>query len=341
MENQAFSIEITKRGGPAVLQKRPLPVPRPGPEDVVVEIEAAGVAFADIVMREGLYPDAPPFPFVPGYDCVGKITDRGESVTNLEIGQRVGALTRTGSYATHIALPASRVAPCPATVDAAQAVSLILNYLTAWQMLTRSARMVAGERVLVHGGGGGVGTALLECAKLLDLEAWATVSPAKRHLVEARDATPIDYRSEDFVQTIQAAGGADAVFDAIGGDHWNASFAALRPGGRLVAYGLSSAFRNGRRHLPSAIRALLKQPKPGGTTLMERNAGFLGYDVWRLSQARPDWYRADLENLFELLALGKLHPEVADRIPLAEATRAHERLGAGEIAGKLVLIPSG
>ena len=339
MTGTITTIRYEKRGGPGVLSPHQAAMPHPGPHDVVVEIEAAGVAFADIVMREGLYPDAPPFPFVPGYDCIGHIVALGDSVSDLSIGDRVGALTRTGSYASHIALPASRVARCPAKVDAAQAVSLILNYLTAWQMLTRTARVVAGERILVHGGGGGVGTALLECAQLLDLEAWATVSPSKRALVEARDATPIDYRATDFVVAMQAAGGADAVFDAIGGDHWNRSFAALREGGRLVAYGFSAAFKNGRRHLPSAIKGMLKQPKPSGLTLMEKNQSYAGYDIWRLSHARPDWYRADLENLFELLAMGKLRPEVAERIPLRAAARAQERLGAGEIAGKLVLVP--
>jgi len=339
MAEQITVIEYLKRGGPDVLAPRTGAMPHPGPQDIVVEIEAAGVAFADIVMREGFYPDAPPFPFVPGYDCVGRIVAHGDSVQDLAVGDRVGALTRTGSYASHIVLPAARLARCPGKVDAAQAVSLILNYLTAWQMLTRTARVVAGERILVHGGGGGVGTALLECAKLLDLEAWATVSPAKQALAEARDATPINYRAENFVEVMQAAGGADAVFDPIGGDHWTRSFEALRAGGRVVAYGFSAAFKNGRRHMPSAIKGMLKQPKPSGLKLMEKNQSYAGYDVWRLSHARPEWYRADLENLFELLALGKLTPEVADRVPLSQAGLAQDRLGAGEIAGKLVLIP--
>jgi NADPH:quinone reductase-like Zn-dependent oxidoreductase len=295
-------------------------------------------------MRHGKYPPGmPSFPFTPGYDLVGIVETCGASVKERAIGDMVAALTQIGSYSQYICLSEREVVPVPEHVDPAEAVSLVLNYVTAYQMLHRIAHIKAKERILVHGAAGGVGTALLQLGSLLHLEIYGTASRAKQQLVSLLGATPIDYTSEDFVARIRqlSGDGVDAVFDAIGGRHLRRSFQTLRPGGRLVGYGFSleNLSSNGLllAVLPTLLQVAYWSFLPNGKRVHFYSiaGGPLG-----LKDRHPEWFREDLTRLFELLAKGVIKPVIAARLPLEEASHAHELIEHAQIQGKLVLIPN-
>ena len=238
-------VVITRFGGPEVLkmiEESELPEPEAG--EVRVKVLVTSAAFTDLMVRKGIYPDVKEKPpFSPGYDMVGVVDKLGAGVTRFQVGQRVADLTVTGAYSQYICLPERRLTPVPAGLDPAEAVSLVLSYVTAYQMLQRVAKAERGQRILVHGAGGAVGTALLQLGKLLDLEMYGTASQSKLELVKRLGATPIDYKSEDFVAAVRrlTGDGVDAAFDPIGGDNFKRSFRALRRGGKLVAYGFYDA----------------------------------------------------------------------------------------------------
>ena len=329
-------VVVERRGGPDVLRRTEDPIPQPAPGEVRVKVRAAGVAFADVLMREGLYPGVK-VPFTPGYDVAGTVdADAGA----WKAGQDVVALTKVGGYAEVVCVPESSLVAVPPGLDPAATVSLVLNYLTAYQMIHRMARLVAGERMLIHGAGGGVGTALLELGKIAELAMYGTASAGKHALVASLGGTPIDYRATDFVTRVRelTGDGVDAVFDAVGGKQWRRSFAALRGGGCLVGYGFSAATTGGRRDLPKAALAFVQSPRYMPLALMDVNKRVAGYNVDRLRTQRPDWYREDLAALVALLAAGRVQPVIHARLPLREARRAHEMIGGAEAVGKIVLV---
>ncbi len=330
-------VSIARRGGPDVLRVVEEPLPEPKSGEALVKVQAAGVGFADVLMREGLYPDQPRFPFTPGYDIVGTVV---KSAGEFQPGQTVLALTKVGGYAEYLCVPEESLVPVGSSVDPAQAVSLVLNYLTAYQMLHRIASVTSGDRILVHGAAGGVGTALLELGRLAGLEMYGTASPSKHPLVRSFGGIPIDYRAEDFVQKVRdfTGDGVDVVFDAVGGRHWVRSYQALRGGGKLIGYGFSSATTGGQRDLFKAAVNWLLMLRESPLSMMAANRSIAGYNVATLKQQRTDWYRADLMTLIGLLADGKIHPVVAERLPLDEAARAHQLLGQNAVQGKLVLM---
>jgi len=333
-------VVVSRRGGPDVLRMHEEPLPSPKPGEVRVKVRAAGVAFADLLMREGLYPGTPRPPFTPGYDVAGVVD---ADAPGWRAGQPVVALTKFGGYAEYVCVPAESLVATPTGLDPAETVSLVLNYLTAYQMLHRMARVTAGERILIHGAGGGVGTALLELGKLAGLEMYGTASRGKHEIVQSLGGTPIDYKTTDFVARIRerTGDGVDAVFDAVGGKQWRRSYEALRGGGRLVGYGFSAGTTNGRRDLAKLAVAFVQMPRFAPLTMMDVNKQVAGYNVDRLRTQRPEWYRTDLAALVEMLAAKRLRPVVAARLPLAEAQRAHEMMGAAEVAGKIVLVNDG
>jgi NADPH2:quinone reductase len=288
-------------------------------------------------MREGLYPEMPTFPFTPGYDFAG-IVDKGTA--QFPAGQLVVAMTKIGGYAEYICVPEEYVVAVPAGVNPEQAVSVVLNYLTAFQMLHRVARVAQGDRVLIHGAAGGVGIPLLELGKLAGLEMYGTASRSKHALVEQLGCTPIDYHSEDFVKRIHdlTGDGVDVVFDAIGGKQWERSYQTLRGGGKLVGYSFHVVVSTGRVNMLKAAVNWLQMPRYSLLNMMPTNKAVMGYNVNTLRRQRPDWYRADLTTLLELLAARKINPVVGKRLPLAEASHAQELVGQNAVQGKLVLI---
>jgi NADPH:quinone reductase-like Zn-dependent oxidoreductase len=328
---------VAGRGGPDVLELVERDAPSPEPGQVRIAVEAAGVAYGDVMRRRGLL--GPGRQFTPGYDVVGRIDATGPGVDQALTGERVAAMmprVGTGGYADHVCVPAERIAAVPPGVAPDAAVCLGLNYITALQMLRRAlGRDWSGKRILVHGAGGGVGTALLDLGRAADLQMIGTASPAKHDLVRAAGATPIDYRSEDFVARVAelTIEGVDAAFDGIGGENLRRSYRTLAPRGTLVAFGVSSA--NGLAGVAGWLGrlAVLKLRPDHRRVLLylitvSRGAG------WR--QCRDDW-----AELLDRCARGELHPVVGARVPLAEATRAHQLLESAAVPGKIVLTGAG
>jgi NADPH:quinone reductase-like Zn-dependent oxidoreductase len=327
-------VVITALGGPQVLKYVEEELPAPQADQVRVKILAAGVAFADVLMRHGLYPGTPKFPFAPGYDIVGEVDALGSGVTQFTIGQRVAALSMIGGYSRFTLLPAPRLVRVPDGLDPVEAVSLVLNYVTAYQMLHRVAKLREGQRVLIHAAAGGVGTAALQLGKIAGLEMFGTASKAKHDLVASLGAIPIDYRSEDFSERVRrlAPNGVDAVLDPIGGKNWWASYNCLRRGGSLVCYGSQAALSEGKLSagLGFAMLGLMKILPDG------KRASW--YNVKSLSDTSPENFGEDLMKLFALLAQKRIHPVIAARFPLREAALAHALLEKGQVSGKLVLL---
>jgi NADPH2:quinone reductase len=342
-------IVVTQYGGPDELRVVEEECPEPKHGEVRVRVLAAGVALPDVMMREGIHPETPRLPFTPGWDLVGVVDRLGDGVSGIEPGQILAALPICGAYAEVVCLPQRELVPVPSGLEPAEAVSLILNYVTAYQMLHRSAKVRSGQRVLIHGAAGGVGSALLQLGRLARLEMYGTCSSRGASAVSDLGGIPIDYQHQEFVNEIHrlAGEGVDAVFDGIGGTHIWRSRKALRPGGRVVAYGLTGSLRGGRlasgregrRHRFRAI-AIFGVYIVGGWLLPGRKR-VVAYSIQWLKRLKPALFRQDLTALFDLLRQQKIKPLVAQRFPLAEARHAHELLGQGGVTGKIVLVPNG
>jgi NADPH:quinone reductase-like Zn-dependent oxidoreductase len=337
MDNERI---IIMRYGPSSalgVVREPVPVPKRG--EVRIRVEAAGVAFGDVAQRSGAYfAGTPTMPYTPGYDVVGKVEAIGDGVSDTAIGDRVAALTLFGGYARYVCVPAEWVVKLPMQVDAAQAVALVLNYTTAWQMLRRVALVRGGESILVYGGSGGVGTALLDLAKHLRLVAAAAVSKRWQDVLGDRAALLFDDHEPTAAKMLRRFRpfGFDAAFDPIGGSHaWKARSFVARDG-KLVAFGVASAVKpGGKRNLAAvALLGLLLGvaklwPRPRVETYsMEQRLKSLRHEI-----------NEDLIDLIELLRLGTIAPRIGATFALHDARRAHELLESRNNVGKIVLVP--
>ncbi|MEM7142095.1 MAG: medium chain dehydrogenase/reductase family protein [Actinomycetota bacterium] len=330
-------VQITRFGGPEVLELvEETTLPEPGPGEVRVRVLAAGVAFTDTLVREGSYPDVKDEPpFTPGYDMVGVVDALGDGVDGVVLGQKVADLTVIGAYSEYLCCAADRLVPVPDALDAADATALILSYVTAYQLLHRVAEVEAGQRVLVHGAGGAVGTAALQLGRLAGVELIGTASAGKRAHVEALGAAVIDYRSEDFVERVAqlAPDGVDVVLDGVGPQNARRSVRALRPGGRLVLFGASGGDMGslgGKLRLAANSIGLLVR-----SVFTRRKLAF--YSIASLRSKQPDWFREDLTALFDLAARGELTPAIGRRLGLDEIVEAHELIDAFAVEGKIVV----
>jgi NADPH:quinone reductase-like Zn-dependent oxidoreductase len=300
---------------------------------------ASGLEYTDVPIRRHLYAQtaARKPPFVLGYDVVGEIDQLGEGVSGFQLGDRVADMTVLGSNAAYRTLQASNLTRVPAGVDAAEAAALILSWTTAYQLLHRAARVKRGQRVLVHGAAGAVGQALLVLGRMTGLTLWGTARGEHAALVRELGATPIDYKREDFTRVLP--GGFDVVFDGIGEDGYRRSFAALKRGGLVCAYGYTASVRP-QRHLLGLLGSIariylgrqLLSWLPGGKRVQI-------YSINLMRARHPTWFQEDLERLFRLLAGGVIRPRVAERVSFDEVAEAHRRLEAGGLQGKLVLCP--
>jgi NADPH2:quinone reductase len=338
---------VTHYGGPDSLEVVEEPCPEPKAREVRVRVLAAGVSLPDIMAREGIHPETPPVPFTPGWDLVGVVDRLGAGVAGIELGQIVAAMPIHGAYAGYVCLPREELVPVPPGVDDAEAVCLVLNYITAYQMMHRSAKVRPGQRALIHGAAGGVGTALLQLGRLAGLEMYGTCSSRGAPTVSDLGGIPIDYQHQDFVKEIHrlTGDGVDAVFDHIGGAHLWHSRKALRPGGKVVGYGLISSIRGEgalssgrpgrRRRFRGAARFALYIA--GGWILPGRKR-VTPYSIQTLKRLKPAWFRHDLVALLDLLQQRKIEPLIAQRFPLAEARQAQELLARGGVNGKIVLV---
>jgi NADPH:quinone reductase-like Zn-dependent oxidoreductase len=328
-------VQVRRFGGPDELEVVDAPLPTAGPGEVRVRVLASSVNYTDVLIRRRLYPQTMRIrpPFVLGYDVVGEIDQLGDGVRGFQVGDRVADMTVVGSNAAYRTLRADDVARVPAGIDAAEAATLILSWTTAYQLLHRSAHVTAGQRVLVHGAAGAVGQALLALGRLAGLEVWGAARGEHAAMIRELGAKPIDYQREDFTRVLP--GGFDVVFDGIGEDGYRRSFAALKPGGLLLAIGFSASVQAQKRMrtiVTSIARMYLWRFRPGG-----KRARF--YSINAMRARHPAWFRGDLERLFGLLATGAIRPRVAERISFDEVAEAHRRLEAGGLEGKLVLCP--
>jgi len=340
-------VVVTHYGGPGVISVLEEDVPAPRPGEVRVKVLAAGVSLPDVLAREGVHPETPRVPYTPGWDLVGTVDQLGAGVTGFELRQTVAAMPIHGCYAQYVCVSQRKLVPVPAGLDAAEAVAVVLNYITAYQMLHRSAKARPGQRMLIHGAAGGVGSAMLQLAKLADVEMYGTCSPQGAAVVRELGGIPIDYKNVDFVKEIHrlTGVGVDAVFDGIGGDNLWRSRDALREGGRVVTYGFQSKMRGGRMASGSGGRHPIRESAELGWYVLRNllkpgRKSMVPYSIQWLMRLKPAWFRRDLLTLLDLLKQGKIKPLIAQRLPLEEARRAHEMLGAGGVLGKLVLLPN-
>jgi NADPH2:quinone reductase len=339
-------IIVTHYGGPDALRVIEEERPEPKAGEVRVRVLAAGVSLPDVMAREGVHPETPRVPYTPGWDLVGVVDRLGAGVAGVQPGQMVAAMPIHGAYAGFVCLPQGELVPVPPGLDAAEAVCLVLNYITAYQMMHRSAKVGPGQRALIHGAAGGVGTALLQLGRLAGLAMFGTCSSRGAPAVSDLGAIPIDYQHQDFVKEIHrlTGEGVDVVFDPIGGAHLWHSREALRQGGRVVGYG---AIRSIRGEGLSSSRPGRRQRFRGfasfasyivGGWLLPGRKRVVPYSIQTLKRLKPAWFREDLIALLDLLQQQKIKPIVARRFPLAEARQAQELLGNGGVTGKIVLV---
>jgi NADPH:quinone reductase-like Zn-dependent oxidoreductase len=341
-------VVVTHYGGPEVITTVEEDIPIPKSAEVRVKVLAAGVSLPDVLAREGVHPETPRVPYTPGWDLVGTVDQLGQAVTGFELRQTVAAMPIHGCYAEYVCVPQRKLVPVPAGLDAAEAVAVVLNYITAYQMLHRSVTARPGQRMLIHGASGGVGSAMLQLAKLAGIEMYGTCSAQAAAVVRELGGIPIDYKNADFVKEIHrlTGDGVDAVFDGIGGDNLWRSRDALREGGRVVIYGFQSKMRGGRVATASGGRHPIRESAELGRFIARNwfkpgRKSMVPYSIQWLMRFKPAWFRDDLLTLLDLLKLGKIKPLIAQRLPLQEARRAHEMLGEGGVLGKIVLLPNG
>ncbi|MEM7113700.1 MAG: medium chain dehydrogenase/reductase family protein [Chloroflexota bacterium] len=328
---------ITKFGDPEVLKVIEEPtLPEPQSGEVRIRILAAGAAFTDTLVRKGIYPGTRGMkpPFSPGYDMVGIVDKLGEGATKLSLGQIVAELTVVGAYAEYICLHEDRLVPVPDNLDPTAAVSMILTYITAYQMLHRMANIQRGQRILVHGAGGAVGSALLQLGKLLDLEMYGTGSSSKQDLISSLGATPINYGTQDFVESIRQLtdDGVDAVFDGVSGGNFNRSFKTLKNGGTLVWFGMVKI-----NSLQEKLMSPYHLAKLYLRTFLSRSKNTKFYSIAPWRENHPDWFHDDLSELFLLLSEKKIEPVIGKIMHLSEAAEAHKLIENAQVKGKIVL----
>lgn len=342
-------IVVTHYGGPDALEVLEEECPEPKRGEVRVKVLAAGVSLPDVIAREGFHPETPPVPFTPGWDLVGIVDKLSDGVSGVEPGRTVAALPISGAYAEYVCLPQRELIPVPPGLEPAEAVSLVLNYITAYQMMHRSVHVKPGQRALIHGAAGGVGSALLQLGRLAGLEMYGTCSSHRSAAVSDLGAVPIDYRSLDFVQEIQrlTRDGVEVVFDGIGGSNAWRSREALRRGGKVVVYGFTSKLSGGRmasghssgRHRFREAAALGKYVI--ASWLLPGRKRLVPYSIQTLKRLKPALFRQDLLTLLDLLQQHKIKPLIAKRFPLVEARQAQELLGKEGVTGKIVLVTTG
>lgn len=323
------SIVATKRGGPDVLQIMENELRPPAAGEVRAKVLATAICAPDVQARYSQTPFAPKFPFVPGYAVIGIVDAIGERVTTTAVSDQVAALPVFGGYAEYIYLRQKQVIPVPAALDPAAAVTLILNYIVAYQALHRWAKVKAGDKVLIIGASGGIGTAFLDLGKLANLTMYGVASGSKHPVLTAYGATPIDYHTQDFVEVMRKAEpeGIDAVFDGMGNDSVQRGFSLLRRGGVLVVYGNPLSVAGLLRLL---AKTLLFNLLPNGKTVRLYGTG--------LSTFNRQPFLEDWAILFKLLGEGKIKPVIMQKFPILEAAQANALLESDMVIGNLVLL---
>lgn len=327
---------LRKFGGPdgfAVVER---PVPEPGAGEVLVKVLAASVQFTDVMLRKGQYPDLKEKPpLVLGYDLVGEVMKVGPDVASPSVGQRVADMTVTGSYAQYRTLEAGRTTVVDAALDPAEATSLVLSWMTAYQLLHRDARVRKGQKLLVIGAAGAVGQALVVLGKLAGCELWGAAGARHAGLVRALGATHVDSDGAEYRQALPE--GFDAAFDGIGERGFSRTWRALGARGHLSAFGVSAAIQRNA----SLLRVGLWFAKLWWWNRFSGGRSTSFFSITSARKKHPDWFAADLAQLLGMLKRGEIKPRVAERVALGAVADAHARIERGGLEGKIVLIPDG
>jgi NADPH:quinone reductase-like Zn-dependent oxidoreductase len=330
------AVVITKHGGPEVLQVQERPDPPLGPGQVRIGVAAAGINFADVMARLGLYQDAPKTPCVVGYEVAGTVLELGEGVEGLEHGQRVLAGTQFGGYASQVVVPVADVVPLPEALTFEQGAAIPVNYGTAWAALLGYGSLQPGERVLVHSAGGGVGIAATQIAKRTGAEVFGTASPGKHErILELGVDRALDYTRPGWERGI---GQFDVILDAVGGKSFRTSYSLLRPGGRLVAFGASSVVSGERKSIPTALKAVVRMPRFNLIKQMSESKAVIGLNMltlWKDRGSLAPW----IEPLSEMLEDGTVEPVVGGEFSFEEAGAAQTMIVERRNLGKVVLKP--
>jgi putative PIG3 family NAD(P)H quinone oxidoreductase len=310
-------------GGPEVLSVGEVADPRPGPGEVLLDVVATAVNRADTLQRQGFYPPPPGAPETIGLECSGRVAELGEGVKGWEVGDEVCALLAGGGYAARVAVPVGQVMPVPSGVSLVEAAALPEVAATVWSNVFMTAHLAKGERFLVHGGAGGIGTMAIQLAAARGAEVFATAgSPEKLELCRSLGATAISYRDEDFVEVLTDAGGADVILDNMGAKYLGRNVSALATGGRLVIIGMQGGSKG-----ELDINALLRKRASVAATSL---------------RARPLEEKAAIccgvvENVWPLVSAGRVRPVVENTMPLDDVARAHQLMEDGGHSGKIVL----
>jgi NADPH:quinone reductase-like Zn-dependent oxidoreductase len=330
------AVVITKHGGPGVLEVQEKPDPQLAPGQVRIDVAAAGINFADVMARMGLYPDAPKTPCIVGYEVAGTILELGDGVEGLTPGQRVFAGTRFGGYASQVVVPAGDVVALPEGLSFEQGAAIPVNYATAWAGLIGFGVLQPGERVLVHSAGGGVGIAATQIAKRAGAEVYGTASPGKHErILELGVDHALDYTREGWERGLPQF---DVILDAVGGKSFRTGYDLLRPGGRLVAFGASAIVSGQRRNLITALRTVIRMPRFNMIKQMSESKAVIGLNMltlWKDRGTLEPW----IAPLSEMLADGTVKPVVAGDFSFEDAGAAQTMITERRNVGKVVLVP--
>jgi NADPH:quinone reductase-like Zn-dependent oxidoreductase len=330
------AVAITRHGGPEVLQVQDRPDPTLAAGSVRIAVAAAGINFADVMARMGLYPDAPKPPCVVGYEVAGTVLELGEGVEGLQPGQRVLAGTLFGGYASQVVVPAADVVVLPNDLSFEQGAAIPVNYATAWAGLVPFGGLENGSRVLIHSAGGGVGIAATQIARRSGAEIYGTASPGKHARIrELGVEHPLDYTRSGWERGLPQF---DIVLDAIGGASFRRSYSLLRPGGRLIAFGASAVVSGEKRNPVSALRAVARMPRFNMIKQMSESKAVIGLNMLTLWKDRGT-LRPWIEPLQEMLGDGTIKPVVAGAFSFEEAGAAQTMIVERRNVGKVVLTP--
>ena len=341
------AVVITRHGSPEVLQVEERPDPIPGPGEIRIAVKAAGINFADLMARSGLYPDAPPPPCVVGYEVAGEVESVGDGVEAFAVGDRVLAGTQFEGYAELVTAREQDVLPLPERLSFEQGAAVPVNYATAWAGIVMMGGLRKGDRLLIHAAAGGVGIAASQIARSIGAEVFGTASPSKHDAIRAQGVDhPIDYRNDDFeevVRELTGGEGIDVAMDAVGPSSFRKDYRLLRPGGRLICFGLSEVQSGEKRNIPKVVRSLASMttatmPWWKSLSMMNENKGVFGLNMLTWWKTEGDLKRA-MDPLAAGLADGSFEPVIAEAFPFERAADAHRFIHDRKNIGKVVLTP--
>lgn len=330
------AVVITKHGPPEVLRVQERPDPVPADDEVLIDVRASGINFADIMARLGFYPDAPKPPSVVGYEVAGTVAQLGSGIEGFAVGDRVVGGTRFGGYAERAVVRSDALMRVPEDRSFEEAAAVPINYATAWAALLRYGSLLPGELVLIHAAAGGVGIAATQIARRHGAEIWGTASPGKHDRIRGFGVEhPIDYTRSGWHQGLPRF---DIILDAVGGRSFRTSYKLLAPGGRMVCFGASSVVAGERRNLLAAARAMVEMPRFNLVKQMQESKAVIGLNMlklWDSMESVSQW----MDPIQELLADGTIQPVVAEAFPFDRAADAHRMISQRRNVGKVVLVP--